>query len=102
MIADTDYNAMLGVAWCSARSENKCGAERECMPSDDLEFADVDLTRVQIERILPQFRLLRQRFLLMKHHGLSRFLPRPIAYAPAHTVFRENGPPPHTVNPFRP
>jgi len=102
LIADTDDDVVLGVARCSARSENECGAERESVPDDDPNFAHVDLTRAQIGRILPQLPLLRQRFLPTKRRELSRSLPRPASYAPARSVFRETERAQDMDNRFRP
>jgi len=102
LIADTDDDVVLGVARCSARSENECGAERESVPDDDPNFAHVDLTRAQIGRILPQLPLLRQRFLPRKRRGRARSLPRPAACMRVRTVFRETGPAQDMGNRFRP
>ncbi len=83
LIADTDDDVVLSVARRSARSEDECGAERESVPDNDLEFSHVDLTRAQIGRILPQLPLLRQRFLPTKRRELARSLPRRVAYNPS-------------------
>src|SRR5438270_13546238 len=51
LIAHTNDDVVLGVASCSARSENECGAERGAVPDGDHHFAAVDRTRTRSEMI---------------------------------------------------
>lgn len=97
LIGNADDNVMFGVPWRGAGRENDCECASDNVPCDDL-----NLTRAQIGRILPQLRWLRQRFLPRKRGELARFPPRPIACGPARSVFRETGPAPDKDNPFRP
>src|SRR5438477_12932553 len=96
----TDDNVVFGVGRRSAGSEDDSSADDKNMPSDVFELPHVDLTRAQIGRILPQLRWLRQRFLRSERREPARFLPQPIACAPARSAFHETEPAPDKANLF--